>query len=154
MKSLTRTTQIALRIIRIAPRYFRLQLKNFRITLQLLFMQGLIRFNLARKSLFLFRNRLRMRLSLFHCKRQLIAKHGRDWRLCVLDDEVIQFLKVEKYVHKQMEYRGFTLNDLKGRIQAIKAQTRQCLNLNFLFQASWQLKFFLSVRDDAYTDGC
>lgn len=45
------------------------------------------------------------------------AQDGPNWKLCVFDDEVVQVLKVRDYVHKQMEYRGYTLADFK-RIKA------------------------------------
>jgi len=66
-----------------------------------------------------------MRLSLLHCERKLIAKHGRDWRLRVLDDEVVQFLKVKDYVHKQIEYRGFIFADFNRLIASVKSHNKQ-----------------------------
>lgn len=41
-----------------------------------------------------------VRLNMIAQRMKLIAKHGRNWRLCVTDYEVVQFLQCESYVHK------------------------------------------------------
>jgi len=59
--------------------------------------QLLYLFYLCRKRLVLFVRRCLIRFRLFRSERKLMAKHGRDWRLCTFDDEVVQFLKASDY---------------------------------------------------------
>lgn len=69
---------------------------------RILFHKSVYSFYLCRKRLLLPFYVRRARLSLLNAERELVAKHGRDWRLCVFDDQVIEFLKVSEYVHSVM----------------------------------------------------
>ena len=80
------------RIVRIAPRYLSTLLLIY-------FHKALYRFQLRRQSLGLPLHREFMRRRLLDTERQLVAKHGSDWRLCVFDNEVVHFLKFSNYVH-------------------------------------------------------
>lgn len=92
------------RILRIAPRY----LRN---VVLILFHKALYRFYLLRKRLLLPLYIRRTRLSLLKAERYLVAKHGRDWRLCVFDDQVVQFLKVRDDIHKRAWWPNDELSD-------------------------------------------
>ena len=45
-----------------------------------------------------------IRLNLIAYKMKLIAKHGRNWRVCVFDDDVVKFLELVEYVHKNVKW--------------------------------------------------
>jgi len=53
-------------------------------------------------SVSLFLRRLYIRLQLILERMKLVAKYGRDWRLCVFDYEVVQFLQLECDIHKRV----------------------------------------------------
>ena len=72
------------------------------LQLRIFLLQCLYRFCLSRKSLILSVRLCLIRLNLFSCKRKLITKHSRDWRLGVFDDEVIEFLQLIEYAHSVM----------------------------------------------------
>ena len=76
----------------VAPRYLSIKCR-------LGFALALYRFYLCRKRLLLPFHRRRVRLSLLNAEREFVAKYGCDWRLCVFDDQVVQFLEMRKYVH-------------------------------------------------------
>jgi hypothetical protein len=40
-----------------------------------------------------------LRFRLFAYRMKFVAKHGRNWRLCLFDDEVVEFLETVEYVH-------------------------------------------------------
>jgi len=82
-----------------AFRVLRISLLLFRNKCLILFLKARYRVHLRLKRGALPLHRVHMRRRLLDTERQLIAKHGRDWRLCVFDYEVIHFLKFSKYVH-------------------------------------------------------
>lgn len=68
----------------------------------ILLVKSRYRLCLARKRLVLFVRGCLIRLNLLACKRKLIAKHGPNWRLCLFDYEVVEFLKLVEYAHRVM----------------------------------------------------
>jgi hypothetical protein len=97
-----RTSSCRANLARCRARY-RLELRKLVLDLRILFHKTLYHLYLARKRLLLPFYIRRARLSLIDAERYLVAKHGRDWRLCVFDDQVVQFLKVRDYVHARMQ---------------------------------------------------
>lgn len=77
----------------------RLRLRILRNNLLILFLKCRYRFCLCRKSLILFIRGGLIGLNLFSRERKLIAKHGPNWRLCVFDYEVVEFLELLKHAH-------------------------------------------------------
>jgi len=78
-----------------------LKLRYRRNQIRILWHKALYRVLLLRKRLLepLYINRVR--LSLLNAERELIAKHGCDWRLCLFDDQVVKFLEVRDNIHKR-----------------------------------------------------
>lgn len=79
--------------------YCLLKSMQFKINCRLLFHKALYRVMLRTQRLGLPLHRIRMRRRLIDTECQFIAKHGSDWRLCVFDNDVVQFLQFSKYVH-------------------------------------------------------
>jgi hypothetical protein len=69
--------------------------------LHFLYLRLQIRYRLClpRKRLILFVRRGLIRLNLLACECQLVAKYGLDWRLRVLEDQVLEFLVLVEYAH-------------------------------------------------------
>ena len=78
---------------------FKFKALLFRNQCLILVHKALYGFYLSRKRLILFVRRCLIRFNLFRYRCQLVAKHGRNWRLCVGDYEVVQFLQMEKCIH-------------------------------------------------------
>jgi hypothetical protein len=89
-------------------RYYALRL---RFECLILFHKALYCFYLLRKRLVLPFYIRRTRLSLLNAERHLVAKHGRDWRLCVFDDQVVQFLKLRDDIHARSWWPNDTSSD-------------------------------------------
>ena len=91
-------TQRIIHIGKSAPIRFRIR----RNQLLILYHQALYFFYLRRKRLVLAIYGVRLRLSLFRCNRELVAKYGRNWRSGVLNYECVKFLEFSEYVHKHV----------------------------------------------------
>jgi hypothetical protein len=79
--------------------YAKRRLMVFRNKCLILFRKAIYRFYLRTKRDGLPLHRVAMCRRLLDTEREFVAKHGCDWRLCVFDDQVVQFLKLSKYVH-------------------------------------------------------
>lgn len=77
-----------------------LKLLNHCLKFCIVFLKMRYHFCLCFNSLNLFVRRCLIRFNLFSCRRKLIAKHGRNWRLCVFDYEVVEFVKLADHAHK------------------------------------------------------
>ena len=73
---------------------------KLRLQLLILLHQTLYCLYLCRKSVTLFVRRCLIRFRLFQSERELVAKQGRNWRLCVLNNECVEALKVFNYIHR------------------------------------------------------
>ena len=76
-----------------------LKTRDRRSRLPIFLLKCRYRLCLRRKSLILFVRRCLIRLNLFSRERKLVAKYGSRWRLCVLDNEVVELLELVKHTH-------------------------------------------------------
>ena len=102
----------------IKNRRFRLHLLKFRINLILCLLHCRYGFCLSRKCLTLFVRRCLIRFRLFNYQRELAAKYGRNWRLCLFNNEVVQFLKARDYIHRII--KPSSAHETNGLIRSIK----------------------------------
>src|ERR1017187_7207290 len=77
-------------------RFWRLRVLEFRIFI-LKFRYRLMQLNSIRRFLVF---RCNIGFKMLAQRRKLVAKHGRGWRACVFDYEVVQFLQVENEIHR------------------------------------------------------
>ena len=68
-----------------------LQLRIFRNKCRILYLE-----------LVQFLRRARIRFGLLACRVKFVSKYGCDWRLCVFDDEIVEYLELVEYVHVAM----------------------------------------------------
>jgi len=76
-----------------------LKLRYRRNQLLIFLLQRRYGFCLLRKGLILFVGRCLICLDLLACECKLIAKHGLNWRDCVFDNQVVEFLKLLHHAH-------------------------------------------------------